>query len=103
MISDEALDKIRKAVREHHDIDGDKWMCPDVLRAAIDAATGHTEMVKAAVDLLALSERMVVMIDSEWGRCRGLAQLEKDNELPLEILDMRKALATHGGTRKEGT
>jgi len=49
----------------------------------------------ASVKALALLERNAVTIDGEWGDCRSLEELERDGALPIEILNLRNAIANY--------
>jgi hypothetical protein len=51
-----------------------------------------TDLRKAAEDALALLERWAVLIDSEWGDCFDLDELEAHGRLPDEIIHLRAAL-----------
>jgi hypothetical protein len=57
-----------------------------------EADMASDDLRDASVKALALLERNAVTIDGEWGDCRSLEELERDNALPIEILALRRAI-----------
>jgi hypothetical protein len=60
-----------------------------------EADMASDDLRDASVKALALLERNAVTIDGEWGNCRSLEELERDGALPIEILNLRNAIANY--------
>lgn len=60
-----------------------------------EADMASDDLRDASVKALALLERNAVTIDGEWGSCRSLEELERDGALPIEILNLRNAIANY--------
>lgn len=56
-----------------------------------------TELCTVLEDVLYDLERCEVQIDSEWGSRRNIKQIEEDDDLPISIIEARKALAKARG------
>lgn len=84
--------ELRHWQRDHgHDIRTDEAIAG--LRFASNAVA---ELIKCQRESLALLEEWAEKIDSEWGVCRDLGELEADGELAPEIIRARNALARIG-------
>jgi len=57
----------------------------------------ETELLVAAVAALDLLEGYEETVEGEWGGGRSLEEIERDGDLPKEIVDLRAAIAKAKG------